>query len=48
MFMHDAVVDHITCGANEVEATGVTTEIKNLSKENQVGETGFEEKFKVR
>ena len=47
MFIHDAVVDHIKCGANEVEATQVITEIKNLSKKNKEGETGFEEKFKV-
>ncbi len=47
MFIHDAVVDHINCGANEVEATEVMIEIKKLSKKNEKGETGFEEKFKV-
>ena len=46
-FIHDAVVDHINCGANEVEATQVMIEIKNLSKKNKKGETGFEEKFMV-
>ena len=46
-FIHDAVVDHINCGANEVEATQVMTEIKKLSKKHEKGETGFEEKFKV-
>ena len=48
MFIHDAIVDHIKCGANEVEASGVMTEIKNLSKENEEGVTGFDEKFKVK
>ena len=48
MFIHDAIVDHIKCGANEVEASGVMIEIKDLSKENEKGVTGFEEKFKVR
>ncbi len=47
MFIHDAVVDHINCGANEVEVTQVMIEIKNLWKKNEKGETGFEEKFKV-
>ena len=47
MFIHDAIVDHIKCGANEVEATQVMTEIKHLSKKNEKRKTGFEEKFKV-
>ena len=47
MFIHDAIVDQLECGANEVEATQVMIEIKNLSKKNKKGKTGFEEKFKV-
>ena len=47
MFTHDAVVDHVQCGANEVEATQVTFEIKKLSERNRKGQTGFEQKFKV-
>jgi hypothetical protein len=47
VFIHDAIVDHLKCGANEVEATRITIEIKNLLKKNDKGETGFEEKFKV-
>ena len=47
MFTHDAVVDHVQCGANEVEATQVTFEIKKLSEKNRKGQTGFEQKFKV-
>ena len=47
MFIHDAIVDHLKCGANEVEATQITIEIKNLLKKNDKGETGFDEKFKV-
>ena len=30
-----------------MEATQVMIEIKNLSKKNKKGQTGFEEKFKV-
>jgi hypothetical protein len=48
VFIHDAIVDHLKCGANEVEATRITIEINNLLKKNDKGETGFEEKFKVR
>ena len=48
MFIHDAIVDHIKCGANEVEAAQVMIEIKKLSEKNRKGQTGFEEKFEVR
>jgi hypothetical protein len=48
VFIHDTIVDHLKCGANEVEATQITFEIKNLLKKNVKGETGFDEKFKVR
>ena len=47
MFTHDAVVDHIKCGANEVEAAQVTIEMKKLSEKNRNGVNGFEEKFMV-
>ena len=48
MFIHDAIVDHIKCGANEVEAAQVMIEIKKLSEKNRKRQTGFEEKFEVR
>jgi hypothetical protein len=47
VFIHDAIVDHLKCGANEVEATQITIEIKNLLKKNDTGETGFDKKFRV-
>ena len=47
MFIHDAIVDHLKCGANEVEATQITIEIKNLLKKNDKCETGFDKKFRV-
>ena len=47
MFIHDAIVDHIKCGANEVEAAQVMIEIKKLSEKNKKGRTGFAEKFEV-
>lgn len=47
MFLHDAILDHIKCGVNEVEATHIMIEIKQLSKKNMQGKTGFEEKFQV-
>ncbi|XP_028402625.1 receptor-type tyrosine-protein phosphatase F-like isoform X2 [Dendronephthya gigantea] len=46
VFIHDAIVDHIKCGANEVQATHVKFEIKKLSEQTNEGQTGFEEKFK--
>ena len=47
MFIHDTILDHIKCGINEVEATQIMIEIKQLSEKNKKGKTGFEEKFKV-
>lgn len=47
MFIHDAILDHIKCGTNEVDAVNLKIEINKLSKTNSKGETGFEEKFKV-
>ncbi|XP_046857065.1 receptor-type tyrosine-protein phosphatase delta-like isoform X2 [Xenia sp. Carnegie-2017] len=45
MFIHDTIVDHIQCGANEVDAVEIKVEISQLSKTNGAGKTGFEEKF---
>ena len=47
MFIHDTIVDHIQCGANEVDAVEIKVEISQLSKTNGAGKTGFEEKFEV-
>ena len=47
MFIHDTILDHIKCGVNEVEATQITIEIRQLSEKNIKGRTGFEEKFQV-
>ena len=47
MFIHDAIIDHIQCGANEVDAVQIKIEIAQLSKKSRNGKTGFEEKFEV-
>ena len=47
MFIHDTVIDHIQCGANEIDAVQIKVEIAQLSKKNRGGKTGFEEKFEV-
>ena len=47
MFIHDTIIDHIQCGANEIDAVQIKVEIAQLSKKNRGGKTGFEEKFEV-
>ncbi|XP_046857121.1 LOW QUALITY PROTEIN: receptor-type tyrosine-protein phosphatase S-like [Xenia sp. Carnegie-2017] len=45
MFIHDTIIDHIQCGANEIDAVQIKVEIAQLSQKNRGGKTGFEEKF---
>ena len=47
MFIHEAILENILCGMNEVDSTKVRKEIESLSKVKTSGMTGFEEKFKV-
>ena len=46
--MHDAILETILCGMNEVDSSNIKQEIKKLSEIPAGGMTGFQEKFKVR
>ena len=45
--MHDAILETILCGMNEVNSSNIKQEIKKLSEVQAGGMTGFQEKFKV-
>ncbi|XP_046857058.1 receptor-type tyrosine-protein phosphatase S-like isoform X7 [Xenia sp. Carnegie-2017] len=45
MFIYDAIMEHIQCGVNEIEAMQIKAEIVHLSKQLGNGRTGFEEIF---
>jgi hypothetical protein len=47
MFVHEAILENILCGMNEVDSTKVQQEIESLAEIKASGMTGFEEKFKV-
>ena len=47
MFVHEAILESILCGINEVDSAGIQKEIENLAAVQDSGMTGFEEKFKV-
>ncbi|XP_028402580.1 receptor-type tyrosine-protein phosphatase delta-like isoform X10 [Dendronephthya gigantea] len=46
IFVHDAILETILCGMNEVDASKLQKEVANLSEVKASGMTGFEEKFK--
>ncbi|XP_028402574.1 receptor-type tyrosine-protein phosphatase S-like isoform X6 [Dendronephthya gigantea] len=46
IFVHDAILETILCGMNEVDASKIQKEVANLSEVKASGMTGFEEKFK--
>ena len=47
MFVHEAILENILCGMNEVDSTKLQQEIESLAEIKASGMTGFEEKFKV-
>ena len=47
MFVHEAILESILCGINEVDSARIRKEIENLAAVRDSGMTGFEEKFKV-
>ncbi|CAB4034452.1 receptor-type tyrosine- phosphatase delta-like, partial, partial [Paramuricea clavata] len=46
IFVHEAILETILCGMNEVDSGKIQEEIKKLAEEKASGMTGFEEKFK--
>ena len=48
MFIHDAVLESLTCGDTQIPASGLTGAIEKLKqKDSETGRTGFETQFHV-
>ena len=48
MFIHDAVLESLTCGDTQIPASGLSGAIKKLKEKNrETGRTGFETQFHV-
>ena len=48
MFIHDAVLESLTCGDTQIPASGLSSAIKKLKeKDKETGMTGFETQFHV-
>ena len=47
IFIHEAILETILCGMNEVDSSRIQMEVKNLAQVQASGMTGFQEKFKV-
>ena len=48
VFIHDAVLESLTCGDTQIPASGLLGAIKKLKeKDSETGRTGFETQFHV-
>ena len=48
MFIHDAVLESLTCGDTQISASGLSNAIEKLKEKDRVtGRTGFETQFHV-
>ena len=48
VFIHDAVLESLTCGDTQILASGLSGAIKKLKeKDRETGRTGFETQFHV-
>ena len=48
VFIHDAVLESLTCGDTQIPASGLSGAIKKLKqKDRETGKTGFETQFHV-
>ena len=48
VFIHDAVLESLTCGDTQIPASGLASAIKTLKEKNrETGRTGFETQFHV-
>ena len=48
MFIHDAVLESLTCGDSQIPASGLSGAVKKLKeKDSESGRTGFETQFHV-
>ena len=49
MFIHDVVLESLTCGNTQIDANNLTSTVARLGKKDeQTGKTGFETQFNVR
>ena len=48
MFIHDAVLESLTCGDTQIPASGLLGAIEKMKeKDRETGRTGFETQFHV-
>ena len=48
VFIHDAVLESLTCGDTQIPASGLSGAIEKLKeKDSKIGRTGFETQFHV-
>ena len=48
VFIHDAVLESLTCGDTQIPASGLAGAVKKLKQKDRVtGRTGFETQFHV-
>ena len=48
VFIHDAVLESLTCGETQIPASGLSGAIEKLKEKNtETGRTGFETQFHV-
>ena len=47
IFIHEAILETILSGMNEVDSSKIYNEVEQLAKTKSSGMTGFQEKFKV-
>ena len=48
VFIHDAVLESLTCGDTQIPASGLTSAIEKLKqKDRETGRTGFDTQFHV-
>ena len=47
MFVHDAILEAVTCGDTQIDASDLRTTIQKLTKKTSSGRTSFELHFSV-
>ena len=47
VFVHDAILEAVTCGDTQIDASNLRTVMRKLKDRNQSGKTGFEHQFTV-
>ena len=48
MFIHDAILEYLTCGDTQINAADLRTAIADLNKQDELsGITGFQNQFAV-